>query len=299
MSGTVWSREGVIPFRGFRTWYRVVGHLARPAAGTIPLLVLHGGPGVPHDYLEPLEALAQTGRPVVLYDQLGCGNSERLNDPSLWRVGFFVDELAAVCHALGLDRVHLFGHSWGGMLALEYALSQPRRIASLILASSLATNLTHAADRARVYDGLPAEVRDTLRAHEAAGTTDAPAYQEARRIFKLRHVCRIEPEPECLRRAVERRNPQGGRIMWESGEVRGGIGLRSWDITGHLGEIHVPTLVTAGHYDGLVPGQDKVLRDGIRGSERVLFEESAHYPHLEESERYLSVLRSFLTRVEN
>jgi proline iminopeptidase len=112
------NTEGTISVPGGRVWYRIVGG---GAAGT-PLLVLHGGPGAPHDYLENLIALADE-RPVVFYDQLGCGRSERPDDPSLWRVERFVAELAAVLQTLGLSRVNLLGQSWGTMLAVEYLLS--------------------------------------------------------------------------------------------------------------------------------------------------------------------------------
>jgi proline-specific peptidase len=103
--------EGFVPFRGFRTWYRVVGDLAQPEPAKVPLLVLHGGPGESHDYLEPLEALAGSGRPIIFYDQLGGGNSDQPHDPSLWSVELFLDELATVRRELGLGHIHLLGQS--------------------------------------------------------------------------------------------------------------------------------------------------------------------------------------------
>lgn len=112
--------EGMIPVPGGRVWYRIVG---KDAPG-IALLVLHGGPGAPHDYLENLGALADE-RPVVFYDQLGCGRSERPDNPALWQLDRFVAELAAVRQALGLDRVHLLGQSWGTMLAVQALLHPP------------------------------------------------------------------------------------------------------------------------------------------------------------------------------
>src|SRR6266568_2789008 len=125
--------EGYIDFRGYRTWYRVVGDLdaERP-----PLLALHGGPGSTHHYFGPLEQLADE-RAVVLYDQIGCGSSDRPDDID-WSVDVFREEVAAVREQLGLDRIHLLGTSWGGMLALEHVLSGARGIASLVLSSTLA-----------------------------------------------------------------------------------------------------------------------------------------------------------------
>src|SRR6266508_6101268 len=105
-------KEGFVSFRGYQVWYRVVGDDEAP--GKLPLLCLHGGPGAPHDYLEPLEAMVATGRRVIFYDQLGAGNSDHPHNPSLWTVPLVVEELGVVRQALGLERVHLLGQSWGG-----------------------------------------------------------------------------------------------------------------------------------------------------------------------------------------
>ena len=186
--------EGFVPFRGFRTWYRVVGAPEEP--GKAPVLVLHGGPGASHDYLEPLAALAGSGRRVVFYDQLGCGRSDRPHDPSLWTVGLFVEELAAVRSALGLSRVHLLGQSWGGMLAMEAALSLAPGLVSLVLADAPASMDLWVSEANRLRAGLPPEVQAVLRRHEEAGTTNAAEYQDAAMVFTRRHVCRIDPFPE-------------------------------------------------------------------------------------------------------
>src|SRR6478672_12624057 len=126
------SVEGFVPFRGFKTWYQIVGESEAP--GKLPLLCLHGGPGVPHDYLESLEAMAATGRRVIFYDQLGCGNSTHVDDPALWTIELFVEEEDVVRRALGLERLHILGQSWGGMLTMQYMLTQPRGVASIIIA---------------------------------------------------------------------------------------------------------------------------------------------------------------------
>src|SRR5256884_6696075 len=107
--------EGFIPFRGYNVWYRMVGDREEP--GKLPLLCLHGGPGVPHDYIESLERMAATGRRVIFYDQLGCGNSDQPHDPALWTVELFVDEVGVGRRGLGLGWLHLLGKSWGGDVA--------------------------------------------------------------------------------------------------------------------------------------------------------------------------------------
>jgi L-proline amide hydrolase len=240
--------EGFIPFRGFRTWYRIVGDLTQPESAKLPLLVLHGGPGESHDYLEPLEELADSGRPIVFYDQLGGGNSDQPNDPSLWRVELFLDELATVRQELGLGNIHLLGYSWGGMLAMEYALTQPVGLASLILASSPASIPQWIAEANRLRKELPEEVQATLRHHEEAGTTDEAAYEEAMQVYDQRHLCRLDPWPEPLTRTSV--NPEIYNTMWGSSEFHVTGTLKEWDIRDRLGEIKLPTLVTSGRYDG-------------------------------------------------
>ena len=201
MNQEVSTKEGFVSFKGYKVWCRIVGDHEDP--GKLPLLCLHGGPGVPHDYLEPLEAMAVTGRRVIFYDQLGAGNSDHPHAPSLWTVSLFVEELGVVRQALGLEHVHILGQSWGGMLGMEYALTQPQGLISLTVADSPASMPQWVAEANRLRGELPSEVQGTLLKHEAAGTTDDPAYQEAMLVFYRRHLCRLDPWPECLNRAFE------------------------------------------------------------------------------------------------
>ena len=292
------TTEGRIPFRGYETWYRIVGGAEQP--GKWPMLALHGGPGVPHDYLEPLEALAATGRRVIFYDQLGCGNSDQPHDPSLWRVPLFVEEVGAIRAALGLERVHLLGQSWGGMLAMEYALTQPTGLESLIIESSPASMTQWVAEANRLRAALPPDVQQTLLTHEADGTTDDPAYEEAMMVFYERHVCRLAEWPDCVVRSFDKlsENPEVYQTMNGPSEFHVTGRLKTWDITHRLGEIRVPTLVVSGRYDEATPAIHETVHRGIPGSASVIFEESAHMCHLEEPEKFLSVVGDFLARVE-
>lgn len=292
------SKEGFVMFRGYNVWYRIVGN--GEEAGKSSLLCLHGGPGFPHDYLEPLEAMVGTGRRVIFYDQLGCGNSDQPHDPSLWTVGLFIEEVDVVRQALGLEHIHLLGQSWGGMLAMEYAFAQPAGLVSLTLASSLASLPQWISEANRLRAKLPPEVQQTLLKHEAAGTTDDPAYEEAMWVFYGRHVCRLDPWPDCANRALEKfvKNAEVYNTMWGPSEFQATGSLKDWDIVDRLGEIRVPALITSGRYDEATPTISETLHHGISGSEWVLFEHSAHLSHAEEPEKYLQVLSQFLSRVE-
>jgi proline-specific peptidase len=290
--------EGRIPFEGGETWYRIVGDGEEP--GKLPLLCLHGGPGALHDYLEPLGSLADTGRRVIFYDQIGCGRSWVEKPPEFWTVELFADELRAVREALGLDRLHLFGSSWGGMLAMAYALTRPAGLASLVLSSSPPSIPVWEAETGRLRRELPADVQAVLDEHEAAGTLDSPEYRAATMEFYKRHVCRRDPWPDCVNRSFAgiEAHPDVYLTMQGPNEFVITGTLRTWDITGRLGEIDAPTLITAGAHDEFTPVQAQALNAGIGGSELVVFEDASHMQFVEEPERYVRVVAAFLDRVE-
>jgi proline-specific peptidase len=261
-----------------------------------PLLVLHGGPGAGHDYLETLEGLADE-RPVVFYDQLGCGRSDKPDDPSRWHIARFVREVDLVRDALGLDRVHLLAQSWGGWLGIEYMLGQPSGIESLVLASTSASIPQFVAECERLKSELPPDVYATLQEHEAAQDYRNPAYEEAATEFYKRHLCRLWPWPDPYLRTV--RNLTDNQVY----ETMNGpnefvvIGnLKTWDRIDRLGEIRARTLITVGKYDELSPTCAETLRQGIPGSSVVQFEHSSHTAHLEETDAYLATVRAFLAR---
>lgn len=290
------QHEGFIPVAGeYCVWYRIVGGGADRE--NIPLLTLHGGPGIPHDYIENLADLASDTRRVIFYDQLGCGRSDQPDDNSLWRVERFVEELSTVRRELGLEKVHLLGQSWGGMLAIEYALTQPQGLVSLILASTLSSMPLWVAEANRLRRELPQEIQAALLRHEQADTTDDPEYQQAMMAFYERHVIRVVPMPIHVKRALD----QAGRVYYVMNgpsefHVTGVI--KDWDRTDRLSEIHVPTLITSGRYDESTPRINEVLHTGIAGSEWMLFERSSHMAHVEEPELFLPAVESFIERIE-
>ncbi len=292
--------EGRIPFKGYETWYRIVGE--REESGKLPLLCLHGGPGACHDYLESFDAMADTGRRVIYYDQLGCGNSSLpVKNPALWTVGLYVEEVDAVRRALALERIHLLGQSWGGMLAMEYMLTQPKGLASLTIASSPASIPQWVEEANKLRDQLPPDVQATLLKHEAAGTTDSQEYKDAMLVFYERHVCRIVPLPEMVQRTFDKlaKNPEVYNTMNGPSEFHVIGTLKDWDIRHRLGEIKAPTLVTSGRYDEATPVIAETVQKGIPGAQWVIFENSSHTSHVEEAERYMQVLSSFISKYDS
>ena len=298
MNAQIPSKEGFVSFHGYNVWYRMVGDCQSP--GKLPLLFLHGGPGFTWDSFEPLQALAATGRGLVFYDQLGSGNSDDPHQPSLYTIQLYVEEISVLRQSLGLDRLHILGHSWGGMLALEYALTKPAGLASLILADTCASIPLWEAETRRLVTELPPEVQQVIQQNEAAGTTGSPEYIEACKAFSRRHLSRrMDPLPECLQRIADKPGDEVYQTMWGPSEWCATGSLKDWDITNRLDEIRLPTLVIGGRYDEATPVVTEALHRGIAGSEWVIFENSGHFPHLEETERYLEVLDCFLERVES
>jgi proline-specific peptidase len=296
MTETLPVSEGRIPFGGAETWYRIVGEDERPSA--VPLLLLHGGPGGTHDYMEPMAELARGGRRVVFYDQLGCGNSPHPSDPDKWTVQLFVDEVAAVREALGLERIHLLGQSWGGMLAFEYMLTRPEGIASLIICDSLSSVPLWIAEADRLRTLLPEGVQETLLAHERAGTTASDEYKAACDVYSDEHVCRVRPYPDYVARSFDQLPNEVYLTMWGPSEFFCTGSLREWDVTTRLGEINVPTLIVSGRYDESTPLVSRTINQGIEGSEWEMLENSSHVPHVEEPERFLEVVGGWLERQE-
>ncbi len=289
-------QAGFASFNGYRTWYQIHGEQSTG----LPLLCLHGGPGMTHDYLEPLAALSATGRQVIFYDQLGSGNSDHPADGSLWKVPLFIEQIDALRNSLGLAEFHLYGQSWGGFLAQEYMLTKPAGIQSLILSNSAASTKRWIREANRLRAALPGEIQQVLDQHEADGSTDDPAYLLATEIYYRRHLCRLEAWPDCLNRTLEKLSqaPEVYNSMWGPSEFHCTGSLKDWDIEERLGEIETPTLILSGRYDESTPAINERLQQAIKNSEWVLFEESSHTPHLEETSKYLQVLAEFLERME-
>jgi proline-specific peptidase len=187
------------------------------------------------------------------------------------------------------------------MLAMEYALTQPRGLESLIIASSPASMIQWVEEANRLREDLPSDVQQTLLHHEAAGTVESAEYKTAMDAFYARHVCRVDPLPEYVQRSFTAidRNPEVYFTMNGPSEFHVVGTLKNWDIIPRLGEIRVPTLVTSGRYDEATPLIAETVHNGIPGSRWVIFEESSHMAHAEEPERYMRVLDGFLSDVES
>jgi pimeloyl-ACP methyl ester carboxylesterase len=195
-----------------------------------------------------------------------------------WSVELFVEEVGVIREALALDRIHLLGQSWGGILAQEYALTRPAGLASLVLSSTLASADQWVAEQRRLLEALG----------PGAGDDE----------YHAAHFCRLDPPPPETEQWKAKRNVAVYEAMWGPNEWTCNGVLAGWDVRDRLAEIRVPTLVLSGRYDSCTPAVVETLARGIPSAEHVLFEHSAHIPFVEEPERYRRVLLDFLRRVE-
>ena len=291
-SGNRGGAIGFVPVTGGRVWYRVVG-----SGDATPLLVIHGGPGFPSHYLDRLAVLADE-RPVVFYDQLGCGRSDRPEDTSLWTLDRFVRELQQVRDALGLHEVHLLAHSWGTMLAAEYVLGEPRGVRSLVLSGPVLSARRYRDGLAVLRARLPDEVRAALDRHEAAGTTSDSDYLTAMSVFYGRHMSLLPSRPPEAQAALEQFGAACYEVMWGPSEFLMTGNLRDFDVTQRLGALRLPALLTAGRADLTRPEEAEYYRSLIPNARLEIFERSAHLAMLEEPEAFNSVVRRFLRDVD-
>jgi len=275
--------DGFVEVLGFELFYRSFG---RPEKGTV--LCLHGGPGGTHDYLIPLADLVQFGYRVVLYDQLGCGRSERPRGAKHYTVSRGVEEVEAVRKALRLGRVHLFGSSYGGALALDAALNYSKSLRSLIISNGFANN---ALVDSEWNPHTPKELQETLEYYNAKGDFKNPKRLAARKVLERTQYCRLRVWPYEWNYSLEHLSEYIHEILCDS--------LEGWDVTDRLPEVKLPCLVITGEYDVVAPKCAEAIHRGIRGSRLVKFKECSHLPMWEDRVGFNEVVRNFLDGVKS
>ena len=288
---TVTPHEGFADVPGGRVWYRVLGSGSRT-----PLLMVHGGPGAGSCSFTDLAERLSADRPVVLYDQLGSGRSERPSDPSLWNVGRFVDELTALRTALDLKRVHLFGHSWGGAVVAEYMLTaDPEGVQSVIFAGPLLSTRRWIADANALLTQLPEDVQRTIAVNERQGTTQSPEYQKATEVFYSRFLFHHQPAPK--RNPVCALNQTVYEQMWGTSEFYATGSLRNYDRVDRLPEIRVPVLFAVGEFDEVRVETAADFTRRIAGARMEVIGNAGHVAMVDEPHQYEEMLRRFLKSV--
>jgi proline iminopeptidase len=279
--------SGFIKVAGGHIWYRSNGDGQN---GRAPLLVLHGGPGMQHDYLLPLTALADQRR-VIFYDQLDCGRADHPGEPANWTFERYLAEIDAIRQALALDRLHIYGNSWGGSLAAVYAAGDPAGLASVILAAPLINTDRWIADNTDYCRAMPEPHRSLLLSDAALND---PAYQAAVDAFYRRHLCRLDPWPEIVKRTLDNGNMAVYQSMWGPAEFTSTGTLRHFDAIPLLPRIKAPTLFICGEYDESTPASCADFAKMVPGAELAVIADASHLAPVEQPTAYLVQLRAFL-----
>lgn len=283
-----------------RTPVAVDGHQVMTytaGAGPRTLLMVHGGPGCPSRYLrDSHEFLVERGVRLVTWDQLGCGESDRPGEPSLWTIDRYVTEMENVRATLDLGVVDVLGQSWGGVLGLEYVLRHPDNVRSFIAADTAfdLPRMQRGFDRKK--DALGAETVTMMARHEAEATTDHPEYQAAVTLLMHRHLCRIHPWPEPLLWCMNNIGEDVFAAMFGSYFFQCTGTLRTWDRMDDLPGITTPVLLVHGEHDYIVPELAAMARDRLPNAELAFFPGCSHMPFFETPQRYLDTVAEFLLR---
>lgn len=282
--------EGYITTSSGRVWFKIAGKNRNKT----PLLLIHGGPGAAHDYFEPLLALSDE-RPVIFYDQLGCGNSDKPDDMSQYSVESYVKEVGEVRSALGLSEVHILGQSWGGGLAAAYYLyEKPDGLKSLILSSPLLDTGRWISDQKSYLSEMPEDIQESVRIAEESGVYDSEEYQNAMSEYYSLHLCRLTPWPPLVVESLGKLSIPVYIHMWGPSEFTCTGTLQSFNLTADLSEIGVPVLFVCGEYDEAAPSSIRYFADLTENSETLVLEDASHLNHIEKADEYVKAVREFL-----
>lgn len=285
------NEQGFIKTSKADLWYEK--YYTQASKEKIPLICIHGGPGVPHNYLLSLSQLAHES-PIIFYDQSGCGKSN-LHEPfEDWTFDHYANELAEFIAQLGYKKMYLLGHSWGCALAIDYAAKNQEKVKGLVLASPLFDTHQWVMDSKKHVEQLPQELRTTITECEATGNTDCAEYAEAVHYFYTKHVCRLTTWPSELQDSFGLLNMTIYKKMWGPSEFTATGNLATLNLRNHLKKLQMPVLITCGAYDSALPETMRLLVQELSQGELTVFNESSHTAHLEEPEKYMQVLRDFL-----
>ncbi|MGC4112670.1 MAG: proline iminopeptidase-family hydrolase [Nocardioides sp.] len=284
------------PLGDFRVWTRRFGNNPR-----LKVLLLHGGPGATHEYLESCDSyLPAAGVEYYLYDQLGSFYSDQPDEPSLWEIDRFVDEVEQVRTALGLgpDDFVLYGQSWGGVLALEYALAHQDRLKGLVISNMMASipAYNRYAEEVLMPQMDQAALAEIKRL-EAVGETDDPSYEALlMEHHYVHHVCRLPVDewPDPVRRAFDHINPAIYVPMQGPSELGASGLLEHWDRTADLSRIEVPTLVMGAEHDTMDPAHLRWMAEQLPKGQYHHSPRGSHLALVDDADAYFAGLVEFL-----
>ena len=285
-------KEGYVEVEGGKVWYRVLGQ-----GDKTPLIAMHGGPGGTHRSFYLLEPITED-RPLILFDQLGSGKSGAHRDTSLLKVENFVEQVHALRKALKLDEVYLLGASWGTALALESYLAHPEGVKGIIFNSPYFSTPVWEADADTLITYLPDSIQHAIEEGERTGEFDAPAYQEANRVFLKNYGRRNEPVPTPWDTVQASRSDFIYNYMWGPTEFTATGTLKNYHRIEGLTQLKVPVLFITGEYDEARPSTVQRFQKLVPGSKFVVIEGAGHSTLNDNREQNLKAIRDFLNEME-
>lgn len=266
-----------------------------PDENQTPVIVIHGGPGASHLYLKPLEELA-VNRPVIFYDQAGCGKSESLADSSKWNLNYFTDELKLLIDSLGYPKVILLGQSWGTTIAVNYLIKYGQSNVTGVILSGPCLNAKQWADDQRMWiEKMPAEHSTAILNAEMSGNYEDSGYQNALNEFYRLHVCRMDVWPDLLMQTFDKLNFKMYSAMWGPSEFTVKGSLKDLNLESELHKVTVPVLITCGEYDEATPETCKRYGKLLKHASVYVLPGASHEHHLEEPVFYLKAVNDFLS----
>ncbi|MFT3697838.1 MAG: proline iminopeptidase-family hydrolase [Kofleriaceae bacterium] len=281
------------PKGNFTVWTKRVGH------GPIKVLLLHGGPAATHEYMEVFESFfPAAGIEFYEYDQLGSFYSDQPNDDDLWTTDRFVDEVEQVRTALGLDHFYILGHSWGGILAMEYAQAHQEHLAGLIISNMMMSVPDYLAYSKVLEKTMDPKAVARIHELEATGKTDDPEYETLLGPFYAEHICRIDPFPNPVVRAFGHLNKHVYTLMQGPSELGVSGRLEHYDRTKDLGKITVPTLTISGEHDTMDPKHMAWIATQVKQG-TTLATKGSHLAMYDDQETYFRGVIGFLHAVHD
>ncbi len=285
-------QEGYIKVTGGKVWYKVVG-----SGNQTPLVLLHGGPGVPSYYLNPMTSLSDE-RPVIFIDQLGCGRSDRITDTSLMTIDSYVKQLKEIHDALGLKDFYLFGHSWGSILAVEYYFAHPEGLKALILSGPALDISRWSKDADTLIATLPDSIQTAIRENEKNGTFDSPQYQQAVDYYYKLYLARKQPWSSDLDSAFSQIGENVYVHMDGPSEFTLTGNLKDYNATGKLSKISIPTLFIGGDFDEARPSTVKYYASFVPDSKVEIIPDAGHLSMQDNPQANDAAIRNFLKQVK-
>ena len=285
--------EGFLETNGGKVWYDVSGQ-----GDKTPLVILHGGPGYPSYSLNQLTEL-NNERPVVMYDQLGCGRSDRITDTNLLTIVSYTEQLDDLLNALDLEEVYLYGHSWGTILGVEYFLKHPTRVKGMVLSSPCLDLDLWLKDAEILISKLPDSTQFYINQSIRNENSDPENMKEAINLFYNTYYTTKQPISEDMQKTIDGVGYNVYEYMWGKEDYVVTGTLKGYDVTSKLSQVNVPTFYLTGEFDAARPSTVQHYSELTPNSKFHVITNAGHQTVHDNPMETISVIRDFLLELEN